>query len=142
MITEVQNAARKAGRDPNSIDFAMYVRCCVTDDIQTAAQAYKRELSAYGFVDPYVNMFTRYGFGDDMQGFRKLWQEGKRDEAVQCISDKMVHTLAAIGPKEKARDYIQAFRAAGLTHPILFPIGAPRNAAQEFPRAMQELAEL
>ena len=71
MIAEVQNSARKAGRDPNTVDFAMYVRCCVTDDIQIAAQAYKRELSSYGFVDPYVNMFTRYGFGDDMQGFRK-----------------------------------------------------------------------
>ena len=141
MIAEVQNGARKANRDPDMIDFAMYVRCCVTDDIQTAAQAYKRELSSYGFVDPYVNMFTRYGFGDDMQGFRKLWQEGKRDEAVRCISDKMVHTLAAIGPKEKAHDYIQACRAAGLTHPILFPIGAPKNAPQELPRTMHALAE-
>jgi hypothetical protein len=87
-------------------------------------------------------MFTRYGFGEDMQGFRKFWQDGKRDEAVQCISEKMVHTLAAIGPKEKARDYIQACRAAGLTHPILFPIGAPKNAPQESPRTMRELTNV
>jgi len=73
-----------------------------------------------------------------MQGFRKLWQEGKRHEAVQCISDKMVYTLAAIGPKEKARDYIQACCVAGLTHPILFP----KNALQEFPRTMRELANM
>jgi len=53
----------------------------------------------------------------------------------------MVHTLAAIGPQEKARDYIQTCRAAGLTHPILFPIGAPKNAPQELPRTMYVLAE-
>ncbi len=141
MIAEVRKGAAAAGRDPNTIDYAMYVRCCVTDDVPTAVQAYKRELSSYGFVDPYVRMFTRYGFGDEMQGFRKLWQEGKRDEAVQCISDKMAHTLAAIGPKEKGREYIQACRAAGLTHPILFPIGAPKNAPVELPRAMRELAD-
>jgi len=141
MIAQVRQGAEAAGRDPNTIDYAMYVRCCVTDDVSTAVQAYRRELSSYGFVEPYVKMFTRYGFGDDIQGFRKLWQEGKRDEAVQCISDKMVHTLAAIGPKEKGQEYIQACRAAGLTHPILFPIGAPKNAPVELPRAMQELAE-
>jgi probable F420-dependent oxidoreductase len=141
MIAEVRKGAEAAGRDPNTIDYAMYIRCCVTDEVSTTAQVYKRELSSYGFVEPYVKMFTRYGFGNDIQGFRKLWQEGKRDEAVQCISDKMVHTLAAIGPKEKAQEYIQACRAAGLTHPILFPIGAPKNVPVEFPRTMQELAD-
>jgi alkanesulfonate monooxygenase SsuD/methylene tetrahydromethanopterin reductase-like flavin-dependent oxidoreductase (luciferase family) len=141
MIAEVRKGAEKAGRDPNAIDYAMYIRCCVTDDIPTTAQAYKRELSSYGFVDPYVRMFTRYGFGEEMQGFRKLWTEGKRDEAVQCISDKMVHTLAAIGTKEKGRAYIQACRSAGLTHPILFPIGAPKNITIDLPRTMQELAD-
>src|SRR2546422_189176 len=141
MIAEVRNSAEAAGRDPNAIDYAMYVRCCVTDDVSTAVQAYKRELSSYGFVEPYVRMFTRYGFGDDLQGFRRLWQAGKRDEAGQGISDKMAHTLAAIGPKEKGREYIQACRAAGLTHPILFPIGAPKNAPLELPRTMRELAE-
>ena len=141
MIAEVRNGAQAAGRDPNSIDFAMYVRCCVTDDVETATKAYKRELSSYGFVDPYVKMFTKYGFGDDMQGFRKLWQEGKRAEATECISDKMVHTLAAIGPKEKGQAYIQACREAGLTHPILFPIGSPKNAPNEFPHTMRELVD-
>ena len=142
MIAEVRKGAQAAGRDPSKIDFAMYIRCCVTDDVQTAMQAYKRELSAYGFVDPYVHMFTTYGFGDDMQGFRKLWQEGKRAEATECISDKMVHTLAAIGSKDKSVEYIQACRNAGLTHPILFPIGSPKKASEEFPRTMRELAEV
>lgn len=141
MIAEVRAEAEAVGRDPGTIDYAMYVRCCVTEDVSIAVQAYKRELSSYGFVDPYVRMFTRYGFGDDMQGFRKLWQEGKRDEAVQCISDKMAHTLAAIGPQEKGRAYIEACRAAGLTQPILFPIGAPKNASLELPRTMRELAD-
>lgn len=141
MIAEVHKGAVAVGRKPNSIDYAMYIRCCVTDDVATAVQAYKRELSSYGFVDPYVRMFTRYGFGDDMQGFRTLWQQGKRDEAVQCISDKMVHTLAAIGSQESGREYIQACRAAGLTQPILFPIGAPKNAAIELPRTMRELVD-
>jgi probable F420-dependent oxidoreductase len=139
MIVEVRKGAEAAGRDPNALDYAMYVRCCVTEDVPTAVQAYKRELSSYGFVEPYVRMFTRYGFGDDMQGFRKLWQAGKRDEAVHCISDKMAHTLAAIGPKEKGQEYIQACRAAGLTHPILFPIGAPKNAPLELPKTIREL---
>lgn len=141
LIAEVKHGAEVVGRDPSTIDYAMYIRCCVTDDVTTAVQAYKRELSSYGFVAPYVQMFARYGFGDEMQGFRQLWQQGKRDEAVHCISEKMVHTLAAIGPKDKGKDYIRACRRAGLTHPILFPIGAPQNAHTELPRTMRELAD-
>ncbi len=142
MIAEVRKGAQAVGRNPDAIDYAMYVRCCVTDDPASAMLAYKRELSSYGFVDSYVKMFTRYGFGEDMQGFRQLWQDGKREEAVQCISDRMVQTLAAIGTKERAQAYIQACRAAGLTHPILFPIGASRNLAVDVPRTMQALAEV
>lgn len=141
MIAEVRKGALAAGRNPDAIDYAMYVRCCVTDEPAPAVSAYKRELSSYGFVDSYVKMFTRYGFGEDLQGFRQLWQEGKREEATQCISDRMVHTLAAIGTKERAQEYIQACRAVGLTHPILFPIGAPKQQAADVPRTMQALAE-
>ncbi len=140
MIAEVRKGAEAVGRDSRAIDYAMYVRCCVTNDPQPAVQAYKRELSSYGFVDSYVRMFTRYDFGDDMKRFRKLWQEGKREDAIQCISDKMVHTLAAIGPKEKAQEYIHDCRAAGLTHPILFPIGSAKNATVDVPRTVKELA--
>jgi hypothetical protein len=64
----------------------------------------------------------------------------RRDEAIQCILDKMVHTLAAIGPKERGHEYIRACRVAGLTHPILFPIGAPKNALTEISRTTRELA--
>ncbi|NOT53369.1 MAG: hypothetical protein HOP18_02080 [Deltaproteobacteria bacterium] len=53
----------------------------------------------------------------------------------------MTHTLAAIGPKERGHEYIQACRAAGLTHPILFPIGAPKQALTEIPRTIRELAD-
>jgi 5,10-methylenetetrahydromethanopterin reductase len=140
MIDEVRKGAQAAGRDPQALDFAMYIRCCVTEDAASAVEAYRREIASYGLVDSYVRMFSRYGFGDEMQGFRRLWQEGKRDEAARCISDRMVHVLGAIGPKEKGEAYIRASRAAGLTSPILFPIGPSRTAAADLPRTVRELA--
>jgi len=39
------------------------------------------------------------------------------------------------------RERIQACPVIGLTHLILFPIGAPKNAAGELPRTMRELAD-
>ncbi len=64
---------------------------------------------------------------------------------MQCISDTIAHALAEIGPKERGYEYIQACRAAacraaGLTHPILFPIGAPKQALTDIPRTIRELA--
>ena len=129
MIEHIHAGAKKAGRNPNEIDVGIYIRMCVTQDEKKAIDAFRRELAGYAFVDSYNKMFARYGLAGEFTEVRRLWKEGKRDQAPSVISDASARKIAAFGPAQVGRDFVAKFRAAGVTHPVVFPIGPvdPRN---------------
>jgi probable F420-dependent oxidoreductase len=140
MVAEIQAGARAAGRDPASIDVGIYIRMCITDEEDKAIDAFRRELAGYMFVDAYQKMFRRYGLADEFAEVRRLWQEGKRDEAPRAISDASARKIAAFGPPDAGREFVARFRAAGVTHPVVFPIGPGATAARDYPNTMRALA--
>jgi probable F420-dependent oxidoreductase len=140
MIAEIRRGAEKAGRNPGEIDIGIYIRMCITPEEDAAVQAFKRELGSYAFVDSYQKMFARYGLADEFRELRKLWQAGKRDQAPQAISDASARKIAVFGPPEVGRDFVARFRAAGVTHPVVFPIGPAATHARDFPATMRALA--
>jgi len=140
MINEIHEGARKVGRDPASVDIGIYVRMCIGPDEDKAVDSFKRELASYAFVDSYNKMFARYGLGDEFVELRRLWQQGKRDEAPRAISDASARKIAAFGPPQAGRDFVARFRAAGVTHPVVFPIGPPATYARDYATTMRELA--
>jgi len=123
MITHIHEGAKKAGRNPNQIDVGIYIRMCITEDENKAVDAFRRELASYAFVDSYNKMFARYGLADEFAEVRRLWKQGKRDQAPSAISDASARKIAAFGPAQVGRDFVAKFRAAGVTHPVVFPIG-------------------
>ena len=70
---------------------------CVTEDEDKALESFKRELAGYAFVDAYNEMFARYGLGDQFAEVRKLWREGKRDDAYKALSDADMRRIGAFG---------------------------------------------
>ena len=140
LIGEVRRAAVAAGRDPDAIDFAIYLRMCVTEDQRAATDAFKRELAGYAFVDAYKQMVARHGIGDEMAEVRRLWQAGKRDDAFTAISDDSVAKIGAVGSAEQAREFVARFRRAGITHPVVFPIGPNDTLARDYANTMRALA--
>jgi probable F420-dependent oxidoreductase len=140
MIAEIHRGAKDAGRSPDAVDIGIYVRMCITDDQPSAVAAFKRELAGYAFVDAYNQMFSRYGLADELAEVRRRWKEGKRDEAPDSISEASARRIAVFGPASAGRDYIAEFRAAGVTHPVVFPIGPSNTIARDFPNTMRALA--
>lgn len=132
MIAEVRAGAEQAGRNPADVDIAIYLRMCITEEEDKALESFKRELAGYAFVDSYNQMFARYGLGDQFAEVRKLWREGKRDEAPKAFSDADMRRIGAFGTRQSGRDFVARFRAAGVTHPVIFPIGPGRTAERDF----------
>ena len=139
-IAEVRAGAEQAGRNPSEVDIAIYLRMCVTDEEEAALEAFKRELAGYAFVDAYNQMFARYGLAEQFAEVRRLWREGKREEAHKALSDADTRRIGAFGPPQAGRDFVARFRAAGATHPVIFPIGPPRTAERDFRNTMRALA--
>ncbi|MGA7760832.1 MAG: LLM class flavin-dependent oxidoreductase [Candidatus Binataceae bacterium] len=139
MIAEVRAGAEQAGRNPADVDIAIYLRMCVTEDEDKALESFKRELAGYAFVDAYNEMFARYGLGDQFAEVRKLWREGKRDDAYKALSDADMRRIGAFGSAESGRDFVASFRAAGVKHPVIFPIGPGRTAERDFQNTMRAM---
>jgi probable F420-dependent oxidoreductase len=139
-IAEVRAGAEAAGRGLADIDVAIYLRMCVTEDVPAAVAAFKRELAGYAFVDQYNAMFARIGLEQEFAEVRRLWREGRRDEAPNALSDASAHRLAAFGPAETGRKFVAGFRAVGVNHPVVFPIGPGRSLIDNFTTTMTALA--
>ena len=71
---------------------------------------------------------------------RRLWKEGKRDEAPNAISEASARKIAVFGWPQVGRDFVAKFRAAGVTHPVVFPIGPGATIARDAYNTMRALA--
>jgi alkanesulfonate monooxygenase SsuD/methylene tetrahydromethanopterin reductase-like flavin-dependent oxidoreductase (luciferase family) len=122
------------------VDVGIYIRMCITEDEDKAVDAFRRELAGYAFVDSYNQMFARYGLSSQFEEVRRLWKEGKRDEAPGAITEESCRKIAVFGPAQAGRDFVERFRAAGVTHPVVFPIGPGATSARDYPNTMRALA--
>ncbi len=140
MIKHIHDGAKAAGRDPSAIDVGIYIRMCITEDEDQAVDSFRRELAGYAFVDSYNKMFARYGMSAEFDEVRRLWKEGKRDEAPKAIKEESCRKIAVFGPAQAGRDFVARFRAAGVTHPVVFPIGPAATSARDYSNTMRAIA--
>ena len=91
-------------------------------------------------MDSYNKMFARYGLAAEFDEVRRLWKDGKREDAAKAISEASCRKIAAFGKPEAGRDFVARFRAAGVTHPVVFPIGPAATSARDYPNTMRALA--
>jgi len=141
-IAAIAAGAQRAGRTLADIDIACFIRVCVTDDLEAARQWMRRELTGYAIVEAYHAYFTACGFGADSTACRDAWQQGDRTGATQCISDTMVHALAALGSPEACRAQLLTFVEAGVTLPVVFPFSYEADPWPSVMRTVQAIPML
>jgi probable F420-dependent oxidoreductase len=139
MLEHIREGAKLAGRDPAAVDVGIYIRMCITEEGDKAVDSFRRELAGYAFVDSYNKMFARYGLAAEFEEVRRLWKEGKRDEAAKAITEESCRKIAVFGPAKAGRDFVARFREAGVTHPVIFPIGPAATSARDYANTMRAL---
>jgi F420-dependent oxidoreductase-like protein len=63
----------------------------------------------------YNDLACRYGYEGDARRIQALYLAGKKDEAIAAVPDALVDEVALCGPRERIRDRLAAYRAAGVT---------------------------
>jgi F420-dependent oxidoreductase-like protein len=63
----------------------------------------------------YNDLASRYGYDADARRIQALYLAGKKDEAIAAVPDALVDEVALCGPRERIRDRLAAYRAAGVT---------------------------
>jgi alkanesulfonate monooxygenase SsuD/methylene tetrahydromethanopterin reductase-like flavin-dependent oxidoreductase (luciferase family) len=115
----------RAGKALEGFEIAAAVPLAVTDDHSGAARVFREELVRYLSLPYYRTMFRASGFGEAVAAFDRARAPGRDADAVPAT---LLDALGAIGDARRARAEVDAYRAAGVTLPVIRPIGPPESA--------------
>jgi alkanesulfonate monooxygenase SsuD/methylene tetrahydromethanopterin reductase-like flavin-dependent oxidoreductase (luciferase family) len=127
-----------AGARPG-FEIAATVSVLVGDDVQSLRDALKPHLALYvGGMGAkgrnfYNALVRRYGWEEEAERIQELYLSGHQREAIAAVPDELVDAVALVGPKERIRDRLDAWRETPVTTLIA---GSPQ------PEALRTLAEL
>ena len=92
----------------------------ITDDLEGARNAMRPFIALYvGGMGSrkqnfYNSLVQRYGFEADAKTIQDLYLEGKREEAMAAIPEKLIDTVALCGPPDVVRERLAVYRDAGV----------------------------
>ncbi len=126
--------ARRSAEDFEVIAFAPTV---IDDDVERAADAYRPFLALYmgGMgakeMNFHFDVFARMGYEDVAHKVQDLYLDGRKDEAAAAIPTSLVEEVALIGPVEKIRDDLGAWRESMATTLLIAgDVGTMRTMAE------------
>jgi F420-dependent oxidoreductase-like protein len=124
---------------------ASNVNLCIEDDLEAARDKVRPILALYvggmGSRDKnfYNQLVQRYGFEENAKEVQDLYLDGKKDEAAAALSPELIDTVSLVGPKDRVRDRLEAYREAGVGTLVSTPLAF---TAEDRSRMMRELAEM
>jgi F420-dependent oxidoreductase-like protein len=126
-----------ARRDRPHDDFEIHasIPFVVDDDVERAADTIRPRLALYfgGMGARSMNFHrevpVRMGYEAEARKIQELYLDGKKDEAAAAVPTKLVEQLALIGPADKIRHDLEAWRASSVTSLLIEP-GPPERLRQ------------
>lgn len=117
-------------REAGGPDTEIVARIFVLPDVPAdrAREIGRRAIAAYLNV-PVYRAFHEWLGRTELSDMWRLWAAGDRSGALAAIPDQVVDALILHGPAESVREQIKAYVAAGVTTPVLAPMGAGDPAA-------------
>lgn len=121
------HVAAGAGGEPRRN--AVFVRVCVTSDVESARAWARREVMGYVIVPAYRRAFGVQGWEAVCTRAMELWDAGDRKGAAASLPDAFVDTLCLAGSAASVRERFDEFRAAGVEEPVAFLYSGQREVA-------------
>ncbi|HYM15027.1 MAG TPA: LLM class F420-dependent oxidoreductase [Dehalococcoidia bacterium] len=127
-----------ARRPPGDFEVASMVTVIVNKDIDAAADLLRPNLALYvgGMgakgTNFHFDVLARLGYEEECNHIQKLYLEGNKRDAIAAVPRQMVEDTALIGPIEKIRDELHAWKSTVLTTML---VGGP-------PHMLRQVAEL
>ncbi|HXG63494.1 MAG TPA: LLM class F420-dependent oxidoreductase [Blastocatellia bacterium] len=108
-------------KDRSKFDIAPTVSVALGDDVDACRMQVKPMLALYvGGMGArgknfYNDLACRYGYEGAAAKIQDLYLAGKKHEAIAAVPDELVDEVALCGPRERIRDQLAMWRAAGVT---------------------------
>jgi len=138
-IAWIAAAAEEAGRGGARVEVAPFMAVVPIDDRDAARMLVKPLVAFYigGMGTYYHALFRRYGFGENADLVRELYQAGDRARAGAAVSDELIDAIAICGPESYCRERLAEWRACGVDAALLnLPVGVPPELTEQFLKAL------
>ena len=136
-IQHLRRGAEKAGRNPEDIDVACYLRTAVADDAEHVRPVLQRQIARYFNMPFYRNYFEQSGFKEETAAVTRALARGDDNAAAAAISDAMQNEVAIWGSAEHCRREVEARRSLGLKLPVIAPFAVDGDAGESFRATIQ-----
>ncbi len=113
----------KIGKSLEGFEVVAAVPGAVTHSVEATTTLFKEELTRYMRLPFYRAMLAASGFGEDLAAFDR--DRGKYSSPGPAIPDRLAAALGGIGDVHVVREYVAAYRRAGVTLPAVRPIAFP-----------------
>jgi F420-dependent oxidoreductase-like protein len=129
-------ARENARRSADDFEVAAMVPMIVSNDVEGAADALRHYYALYfgGMgakkTNFHANVPIRMGYGEMVEEVQNLYLDGKKDEAAAAIPFELINQMSLIGPEDKIRHDLDAWRESFVTTILIGgDIGLLRTAA-------------
>jgi len=142
----LEEGAARSGKSLDGFDIAPTVNVFVTDDLAAARDAMRPFIALYvgGMGSREQNFYNRvvqrYGFEAEAKTIQDFYLEGKREEAMAAIPEKLIDTVSLCGPRDVVRERIGVYRDAGVGTLGVTPTAFTAPERLEQLRLLAELA--
>jgi len=108
-------------RARDGFDIAPAVPVVVTDDVESGRDALKQYYAFYvGGMGArgknfYNDLMSRYGYEAEARAIQDAFLDRRQRDAAGLVPDAFVDEVALVGPKERIRDRLAAWRESGAT---------------------------
>ncbi|HKG17125.1 MAG TPA: LLM class F420-dependent oxidoreductase [Solirubrobacteraceae bacterium] len=134
---EEGSARPDARRSLEDFEVAATVPLIVDDDVERAADALRPMYALYfggmgaRSVNFHANVPVRMGYGDEVERIQELYLGGHKEEAAAAVPTALVEELALIGPPDKIRADLEAWRESLATTLLISGDAATLRTAAE-----------
>ena len=143
----LEEGAARAGRSLDGFRICPSVNVMIGDDVESARNAMRPIIALYvgGMGSREQNFYNRlvssYGFEDAAREVQDLYLAGKKTEAMFALPDDLIDLVSIVGPRDKAKEKIRAFKDAGVETLIVWPIMPDQEERKKQLRQIAELNE-
>lgn len=105
----------------SDFDICAPVTVIITDDVQSGIDSVKQNVGFYvgGMGAKSFNVhkdhISRMGFEEEANHVQELFMSGRRDEAMAAVPNELCDEISLIGPKERIRERLAAWRESPVT---------------------------
>ena len=138
-IAMIEAGARAAGRDPSAIEVAPFVAIIPMEDVAAAHAMIKPLVSFYigGMGTYYHALFCRYGFKENVDQVRELYNSGDRRAAAAAVSNELLDAISICGSAAYCRERMAEWQENGVgTFLMNLPTGVPVEITEQVLKAL------